>query len=149
MVSLLVQHFPHIEEIEFDDVGLRGSNLQSGGIDQVLDAFLRLHSYLESIPSLKKITVWVKPCDRWRRHFDAYWDDELRPTAAISKAGWVLEGRDHPETTAPEPSAPSSPSSWRAVGSFHQYHEGHNDREDYRRENHRRKKKCGCDGFTR
>ncbi|KAK8050080.1 hypothetical protein PG994_011810 [Apiospora phragmitis] len=95
MVSVLVQHCPHIEEIEFGDVGLRGSNYQSGGIEQVLEAFLRLSSYLQSIPSLKKITVWVNPYESWRRQFDAFLDDELRVENAMSKAGWVLEGREH------------------------------------------------------
>ncbi|KAK8088545.1 hypothetical protein PG997_003506 [Apiospora hydei] len=58
LLALLVQHCPHIQEIEFDDLGLRGTNLAAaGGVEHVLDAVQVLDSYLRTIPSLKKLST--------------------------------------------------------------------------------------------
>ncbi|KAK8055756.1 hypothetical protein PG993_000983 [Apiospora rasikravindrae] len=92
LVALLVQHCPHIQEIEFDDLGLRGTDL---GIEHVLNAVQVFESYLRTIPSLRKVTVWVNPCDRWRKSLDDLWEPERRVEEAVAKAGWVLQGREH------------------------------------------------------
>lgn len=91
-VGLLVQHCPNLKEIEFEDAGLRGSNLP-GGVDQLLDAFYLFNSYLQAVPSLKKITVHVNQHERWRRYFDGYWDDEQRVIEVMRNAGWLLQAR--------------------------------------------------------
>ncbi|KAK7940760.1 uncharacterized protein PG986_013147 [Apiospora aurea] len=101
LVALLVQHCPHIQEIEFDDLGLRGTNLAAtGGVEHVLNAVQVLDSYLRTIPSLKKVTVWGNPCyhfdvwDLFRESRDVYWEPERRLEDAVENAGWVLMRRD-------------------------------------------------------